>query len=284
MERPPDVARGRFRRARGRAARRGSKAIVTGSVAKVAGAYTVSVQLMSSAVGRGARGVSRDRARLDGAHRRRRPREQAAAASHRRVAPRRCATCRRSTQATTASLAALGKFTEATSLTLAGKRTEAIRALRAGDRDRQRVRRRVVGVSHGATSRSATSARAPRGARQAVAPQGRDCRSSTGRFIVASYAYGARRLRDGHRASIAACSTATRTTTVRSTTSRSSTRTATSSPSRRACSRGDAQIDSTIANFYFGIEGNQLLQGKFARVAANARPRSRAVFPATRCC
>ncbi|PYP76128.1 MAG: hypothetical protein DMD35_19560 [Gemmatimonadetes bacterium] len=259
MERAPDVALSDSA-AREVALRMGVKAFVTGSVAKVAGAYTVSVQLVGAQNGEplGAyRETSPDSfgllAAVDRASKRLRHRIGESLHELRDMPPL--------TDETTASLAALRLYTEANQLNLAGKRTEAIA-------------RYQQAIALDSTFAGAWSAMAM--AQEAVGNEGQSRESAkqairhkahlpyTDRsFLEASSAYGRgdydtaievyRRLLERYPDNYKALNNL-----------------ALVYQDRRQFAAAESlftratQIDSTIANLYFGLEGNQLLQGRFA--------------------
>jgi DNA-binding SARP family transcriptional activator/Flp pilus assembly protein TadD len=259
MERAPDVAVDDSV-AREVALRMGVKAFVTGSVAKVAGAYTVSVQLVAAQSGEplaAYRETAADSTQLigavDRASKQLRHRIGESLRSLRDLPPL--------TQETTASLAALRKYTEGQQLTLDGKRSEAIA------RYEQAIA--IDSAFAGAWSAMAMAyesvgnlGRARHAGRQAV--RHKDHLPFIDQsFLLASNAHARgdhdtaielyRRLLDRYPDNYKAVNNL-----------------AIVYQDRRQFAVAESlftvatRIDSTIANFYFGIEGNQLLQGKFA--------------------
>jgi DNA-binding SARP family transcriptional activator/Tfp pilus assembly protein PilF/TolB-like protein len=259
MEREPETAVDDSV-AREVALRMGVKAFVSGSVARLAGAYTVTVQLVGARSGEVLavyREQASDSTRLidavDRASKKLRYRIGESLRALRDLPPL-------STEMT-ASLAALRKYTEGQQLTLAGKRTEAI----------QRYEEAIAIDSAFAGAWSAAAmvyesvgsiGQARMAAQQAI--RHKDRLPFTDRsFLQASYAYSRgdydtsietyRRLLDRYPDNYAAVNNL-----------------ALVYQKRRQFATAESlftratQIDSTIANFYFGIEGNQLLQGKFA--------------------
>jgi DNA-binding SARP family transcriptional activator/tetratricopeptide (TPR) repeat protein/TolB-like protein len=241
------------------AERMGVKAFVTGSVAKVADAYTVSVQLVAAQSGEplaAYRETAGDSTQLiaavDRASKRLRHRIGESLSSLRDLPPL--------SAATSASLAALRKYTEAQQLTLAGKRSEAIR--------RYEEAIAVDSGFSGAWSALAmayesigNSGRSREAALQAF--RYRDRLPFTDRsFLEASSAHGRgdletaievyRRLLDRYPDHYTAINNLALVYRDRREFAVS-----------ESLFHAAARVDSTIANFYFGIEGNQLLQGKF---------------------
>jgi DNA-binding SARP family transcriptional activator/TolB-like protein len=259
MERRPEIAVDDSV-AREIALRMGVKAFVTDSVARAADAYTVTVQLVGARSG-DVLAVYREHASdstrlidaVDRASKQLRYRIGESLRALRDLPPL-------STEMT-ASLAALRKYTEAQQLTLAGKRSEAI----------QRYEEAIAIDSGFAGAWSAAAmayesmgsiGQARMAAQQAI--RHKDRLPFTDRsFLQASYAYSRgdydtsietyRRLLDRYPDNDKALNNL-----------------ALVYQQRRQFATAESlftratQIDSTIANFYFGIEGNQLLQGKFA--------------------
>jgi DNA-binding SARP family transcriptional activator/TolB-like protein len=242
------------------ALRMGAKAFVTGSVARDAGAYTVTVQLVGAHTGEvlaAYREQASDSTRLidavDRASKGLRHRIGESLRDLRDVPPL-------GTEMT-ASLAALRKYAEAQQLTLAGKRSEAI----------QKYEEAITIDSAFAGAWSAAAM-----AYESVGNMGQSRMASQHAirhkdrlpfversFLLASYAYSRgdydtsietyRRLLDRYPDDYKAINNL-----------------ALVYQKRRQFATAESlftrasEIDSTIANFYFGIEGNQLLQGKFA--------------------
>ena len=259
MERAPDVAVDDSV-AREVAQRMGVKAFVTGSVAKVASAYTVNVQLVAAQSGEvlaAYRETATDSTELidavDRASKRVRHRIGESLRVLREVPPL-------STQMT-ASLAALRKYTEAQHLTLAGKRSEAI----------QRYEQAIAidSAFAGAWSAMAMAHESVGNPGQAEAATREALRHldrlpfTDRSFLMASSAFARgdhdtsievyRRLLDRYPDNYKALNNL-----------------ALIYRDRRQFAVAEslftaaAKVDSTIANFYFGISGTQLLQGKFA--------------------
>ena len=259
MERSPDVALDDSV-AREIALRMGVKAYVTGSVAKVAGAYTVNVQLVGAQSGEplaAYRETSPDSsgllAAVDRASKQLRHRIGESLHELRDMPPL--------TDEATASLAALRRYTEANQLNLAGKRTEAIaRYAQAIALDTTFAAAwSAMAMAHEAVGNMGPASEA---VRQAI--RHKDHLPFMDRaFLEASYAYGRgdydtsidvyRRLLERYPDNVKAINNL-----------------ALVHQDRRDFAVAEslftraAQIDSTIANFYFGLEGNQLLQGRFA--------------------
>lgn len=242
------------------ALRMGAKAFVTGSVARTAGAYAVTVQLVGARTGEvlaAYREEASDSTRLidavDRASKQLRHRIGESLRALRDLPPL-------GTEMT-ASLAALRKYAEAQQLTLAGKRSEAI----------QKYEEAIAIDSAFAGAWSAAAM-----AYESVGNLGRSRVASQHAlrhkdrlpfversFLQASHAYSRgdydtsietyRRLLDRYPDNYRAVNNL-----------------ALVYQKRRQFATAESlftrasQIDSTIANFYFGIEGNQLLQGKFA--------------------
>jgi tetratricopeptide (TPR) repeat protein len=259
MERKPEIAVDDSV-AREVALRMGVKAFVTGSVARVASAYTVTVQLVGAQSGEllaGYRETAADSTQLiaavDRASKQLRHRIGESLRTLRDTPPL-------STEVT-ASLAALRKYTEAQQLTLAGKRSEAIQ--------RYEEALAIDSAFAGAWSSVAMAYESVGNlgqARRAVekAMRHKDRLPFTDRsFLQASYAYSRgdydtsietyRRLLDRYPDNYQALNNL-----------------ALVYQDRRQFATAESLftratlIDSTVANLYFGIEGNQLLQGKFA--------------------
>jgi tetratricopeptide (TPR) repeat protein len=259
MERAPDVSVDDSV-AREVAQRMGVKAFVTGSVAKVASAYTVNVQLVAAQSGEvlaAYRETATDSTALldavDRASKRLRHRIGESLRALRDVPPL-------STQMT-ASLAALRKYTEAQHLTLAGKRSEAIArygeaiAYDSGFAGAWSA----MAMAHESVGQSGQAEAATRQALRHL-----DRLPFTDRsFLAASSAFARgdydtaievyRRLIDRYPDNYRALNNL-----------------ALIYRDRRQFAVAESlfvaatKVDSTIANFYFGISGTQLLQGKFA--------------------
>ena len=258
MERTPDTPLDDAL-ARELAEREGAKAIVTGSVANVAGAFTVSVQLLSAAKGEVLAAIretapdsSHLMAAVDRASKELRRRIGESLRSLRASSPL--------AEETTASLAALRAYTDGKRLVLQSRRSEAIvkfeEAIALDTAFASAYN--ALGQVYGSV---AEAGRAQAALRRAVAHQ-RRLPFLERTFAVASYAYGvgdyetalatynralerfpedfrilnnlALIYRDRHEFAVA------------------------ESLFARA-----AGVDSTIANFYFGIHSAQLLQAKF---------------------
>jgi DNA-binding SARP family transcriptional activator/TolA-binding protein len=236
------------------------KAFVTGSVAKVAGAYTVSVQLVAAQSGEplaAYRETADDSTQLiaavDRASKRLRHRIGESLRTLREMPPL--------TVVTTSSLAALRKYTEAQQLTLDGKRSEAI------ERYEQAIAIdsafasawSALAMSYGSIGNLGRSQEAGRRSIQYKHRLPFTDRS----FIEAANAYGHgdydtaievyRRLLDRYPDNYRALNNL-----------------ALVYRDRREFATAESlfvqatRIDSTVANLYFGISGSQLLQGKFA--------------------
>ena len=259
MERSPDVALDDSV-AREVALRMGVKAYVTGSVAKVAGGYTVSVQLVGAQAGdplAAYRETSPDStgllAAVDRASKQLRHRIGESLHELRDMPPL--------TDEATASLAALRRYTEANQLTLAGKRAEAIARYQQAIAIDTTF---AAAWSAMAMAYSSVGSEGQAGAAVRQAIRHKDHLPFMDRaFLEASYAYGRgdydtaievyRRLLERYPDNVKAINNL-----------------ALVHQDRRDFAVAEslftraAQIDSTIANFYFGLEGNQLLQGRFA--------------------
>jgi tetratricopeptide (TPR) repeat protein len=259
MERPPDVALDDSL-AREVALRAGVKAIVTGSVARVAGAHTVSVQLIGAESGAALaayRETAADSSDLIGAvdrvSKRLRHRIGESLRELRATPPLR--------EETTASLAALRTYTEGQQLVLAGKRTEAIRRFEKAVAFDTTFASAWVALGMAYLS-VADVGRATAAARRAVAHQDR-LPFVERSFTVANYAYQRqeydtsievyRRLLERYPNDYRALNNL-----------------ALIYRDRRQFATAEslftraAAVDSTIANLYFGIHSTQVLQGKFA--------------------
>ena len=259
MERGADVAVDDSL-AREVALRMAVKAFVTGSVAKVAGAYTVSVQLVAAQSGEplaAYRETADDSTQLiaavDRASKRLRHRIGESLRMLRDMPPL--------SIETSASLAALRKYTEAQHLTLDGKRSQAIEryeqaiAIDSGFAGAWSALAMAY-ESVGSLGRSREAARRAFQHRQRLPFTDRS-------FIEASNAYSRgdydtsievyRRYLDRYPDSYKALNNL-----------------ALVYQDRREFATAESlftqatRIDSTIANLYFGIHGNQLLQGQFA--------------------
>ena len=258
MERSPDIAVDDSV-AREVALRNGVKAIVTGSIANVAGAYTVTVQLIAAESGEGLaayRETAADSSDLMGAvdrvSKRLRHRIGESLRDLRDNPPL--------DNETTASLAALRKYTEGQQLRITGKRTEAARAYEEAVALDSAFAGAWVALSmvYGSMDNLGGSAEA---GRRAI--QHRDRLPFIERsFLVGSYAYGRQdydtaidayqRLLERYPDNVRALNNLALIYQDR--------RQFTAAESLFAVAAG---IDSTIANLYFGIHGTQLLQGRF---------------------
>jgi serine/threonine-protein kinase len=242
------------------ATRERAKAVVAGSIAKVAGAYTVNVQLLST-----------DRGEVLAAFR-----ESAADSTALIDAVDRASKGLRHKigeslgdlrdmpaleVATTASLPALRKFTEGENLTLAGKRSDAIRVYHDAIRLDSAFGGAWVslGMAYGSM---AEQGRAMDALDHAVTHQNR-LPFLERYFAVASHAYA----RLDYDTAIDAY---TRVLERYPDDVRAMNNLALIYQQRRRYAEAEslftlaAATDSTIANFYFGLHDNQLLQGKFA--------------------
>jgi DNA-binding SARP family transcriptional activator/Tfp pilus assembly protein PilF/TolB-like protein len=259
MERAPDVAVDDSV-AREVAQRMGVKAFVTGSVAKVASAYTVNVQLVAAESGEvlaAYRETATDSTGLieavDRASKRLRHRIGESLRALRDVPSL-------STQMT-ASLAALRKYTEAQQLTLAGKRSEAIERYQ----DALALDSAFAGawsamaMAHESVGNPGQAAEATRQALRHL-----DRLPFTDRsFLDASSAFARgdhdtaievyRRLLDRYPDNYKALNNLALIY-----------RDLRQFAVAESLFTAATKVDSTIANFYFGIGGTQLLQGKFA--------------------
>jgi DNA-binding SARP family transcriptional activator/TolB-like protein len=242
------------------ATREGAKAVVAGSVAKVASAYTVSVQLMSTERGEvlaSFRETASDSTGLIDAV------DRASKQLRRRIGEslRELRAMPPLEEETTASLAALRKYTEAQRLTLAGRRPEAIRAYEAAIALDSAFASAWVslGMAYGSIAEEGRAADAQA---RAVAYQ-RRLPFLERSFAVASYAYGRRDYDtaiDAYRHVLERYPDNVRAVNNLALIYQDRRQFATAeSLFTRA-----ARLDSTIANFYFGIHGTQMLQGKFA--------------------
>jgi DNA-binding SARP family transcriptional activator/Tfp pilus assembly protein PilF/TolB-like protein len=241
------------------AIRQGAKAIVAGSVAKVANAYTVNVQLLSSERGEvlaALRETAPDSSGLIDAV------DRASKGLRRRIGEslRDLRAMPALEDETTASLPALRRYTEAQRLTLAGKRQEAIRAYEeAVAIDTGFASAWVsLGMAYGSI---AEVGRATDALNRAIVHQQR-LPFLERNFAVASHAH-ARREYD------TAIDAYTRVLERYPDNVRAMNNLAIIYQERRDFARAEslftraAQTDSTIANFYLGIHGTQMLQGKF---------------------
>jgi DNA-binding SARP family transcriptional activator/TolB-like protein len=242
------------------ALRMGVKAFVTGSVVRTAGAYTVSVQLVGAESGEplaAIRETAADSSRLleavDRAGKQLRHRIGETLRELRDMPPL--------TDVTTASLAALRRYTEANQLALAGRRTEAIPYYEQA-------------IALDSTFAAAWSAMAKQ--HDAIGNLGR-AREAAGQafrhkahlpftdrsFLEASTAYA----RGDYDTAIEVYQ---RLLARYPDDYRALNNLALIHQDRRQFAAAEslfaraAQVDSTIANLYFGIEGTQLMQGKFA--------------------
>ena len=241
------------------AVREGAKAVVAGSVAKVANAYTVSVQLLGTEHGEvlaALRETASDSTGLIDAV------DRASKGLRHRIGEslRELRAMTELEDATTASLPALRKYTEAQGLTLAGKRQDAIRAYEdAIAFDTAFAAAWVsLGMAYGSI---AEPGRATDALSRAVAHQHR-LPFVERSFAVASHAH-ARREYD------TAIDAYTRLLERYPDNVRALNNLALIYQERRRFAQAEslftraALTDSTIANFYFGIHGTQMLQGKF---------------------
>ena len=263
MEQPADAALSE-ELAREVAEREGAKAIVTGSVANVGGTFTVNVQLVSAAQGEvlaALRETAADSSQLiaavDRASKQLRHRIGESLRSLRALPPL--------GDETTASLAALRKYTEGQRMVLAGRRPEAIRLFEeAAAIDTAFASAHVaLGMAYGSI---AEPGRASAYLRRAVAHQHRlPFRERS--FTVASYSH-----------SIGEYETATaaytRVLERYPDDTRALNNLALIYQDRRQYAKAEslmmraAALDSSIANFYFGIHGAQLMQGRFGESRA----------------
>ena len=259
MERAPDVAVDDSV-AREVALRMGVKAFVTGSVARVASAYTVTVQLVGAQSGTvlaGYRETSPDSSRLieavDRASKRLRHRIGESLRELRDMPSL--------SNETTASLAALRHYAAAQQLTLDGKRTEAI-----AEYEKALAMDSTFAGAWSALAMSYESVGNLGPSRRAAAAafRNRQHLPFTDRsFLEASNAYGRgdydtaievyKRLLERYPDNFRAMNNLALVYQ-----DRRNFATAESLFTRATL------IDSTVANLYFGIEGNQLLQGRFA--------------------
>ena len=258
MEQPPD-ARLTDELAREVAEREGAKAIVTGSIANVGGTFTVNVQLVSAAQGEvlaALRETAADSSELlaavDRASKQLRHRIGESLRSLRALPPLR--------DETTASLAALRKYTEGQRSVLAGRRHEAIRLFEEAIAiDTAFASAHVaLGMAYGSI---AEPGRASAFLRRAVTHQHRlPFRERS--FTVASYSHGI----GEYETAIAAY---TRVLERYPDDNRALNNLALIYQDRRQYAKAEslmaraATLDSSIANFYFGIHGAQLMQGQF---------------------
>ena len=259
MERSPDLALDDTL-ARELAAREGVKAIVTGSVAKAGDSYTVAVQLVGAERGdalaayRETAATSSELiAAVDRVSRRLRERVGESLRDLRDRTPL--------ADAATGSLEALRLFTEATRLTRTGDRPGAIRLYQ-----RAIAIDTGFGAAHTALAMAYNSmsepGRAAAASRHALANLHR-LPFKDRYFVVASHAY-----RSGQYDSAAA--TYERVIERYPDEVRAWNNLALVRQDQRRYAAAEslfaraAAVDSTIANFYFGIHGAQLMQGKFA--------------------
>jgi len=258
MERRPDTTLSEPL-AREVAEREGAKAIVTGSVANVAGAFTVSVQLVSS--GRGEALVALRETAVDSSGLIAAVDRASKQLRHRIGESLRSLRSQPAlAQETTASLAALRKYTEGRRLMLAGRRPEAIRLY-----EEAIALDTAFAGAHNALA-MAYDAIAERGRAEAAKRRAitfRDRLPFFDRtFLLASNAYGSRdyetaidaymRLLERYPDDIRILNNLA---LIYQDTHRFATA---ESLFTRA-----AAIDSSVPNLYFGIQGTQLLQGKF---------------------
>jgi DNA-binding SARP family transcriptional activator/TolB-like protein len=242
------------------ATREGAKAVVAGSVAKVASAYTVNLRL-----------VSTDKGEVMAAFRETAPDSTGLIDAVDRASKRlrhRIGESLRTLRAmpaleeeTTASLLALRRYTEAQRLTLAGRRPEAIRAFEQAVALDTAFASAWVSLGM-AYSSIAEPGRAVAALDRAVIHQ-RRLPFLERSFAVASHAYNQRDYDtaiDAYRRVLERFPDNTRAINNLALVYQDRRQYATAeSLFTRA-----AQVDSTIANFYFGIQGAQMLQGKFA--------------------
>ena len=258
MERAPDTPLDDAL-AREVAEREGAKAIVTGSVANVGGAFTVTAQLLSTDKGEvlaAIRETATDSSQLISAV------DRASKALRRRIGEslRSLRASPPLAEGTTASLAALRVYTEGKWLVLQSRRPEAIRKFEqaiAIDTAFASAHN-SLGQVYGSVGEAG---RAQAALRRAVAHQ-RRLPFLERTFAVASYAYGVGDLET-------ALATYDRALERFPEDFRILNNLALIHRDRRAFAAAEslftraAGVDSTIANFYFGIHSTQLLQSKF---------------------
>jgi DNA-binding SARP family transcriptional activator/TolB-like protein len=258
MERRPDTTLSEPL-AREVAEREGAKAIVTGSVANVAGAFTVSVQLVSAAddnVLATLRETAADSsgliAAVDRASKQLRFRIGESLRSLKSQPPL--------AHETTGSLAALRKYTEARRLMVAGRRPEAIRLY-----EEAIALDTAFAGAHNALAMAydaiAEPGRAEAARLRAIAHRDR-LPFFDRTFLLASHSYGGREYET-------AIDAYTRLLERYPDDIRVLNNMALIYQDRRQFAKAEslftraAAIDSTVPNLYFGIHGTQLLQGKF---------------------
>ncbi|HEX6048748.1 MAG TPA: BTAD domain-containing putative transcriptional regulator [Gemmatimonadaceae bacterium] len=258
MEQPPSSTLNE-ELAREVAVREGAKAIVTGSVANLGGAFTVSVELVGTAEGEvlaALRETAADSSELIAAV------DRASKQLRHRIGEslRSLRSLPRLEDETTASLAALRKYTEGQRLVLAGRRPEAIRLFQeAIDADTAFASAHVaLGMAYASI---AELGRASAALHRAVVHQQR-LPFLERHFTVASHAYG----RGDYETAIAAY---TRVLERYPDDIRALNNLALIYRDRHQFASAEslftraAEVDSTIANLYFGIHSTQLLQAKF---------------------
>ena len=258
MERPPDATLTEPL-ARELAERMGAKAIVSGSVANVAGAFTVTVQLLKTADGNvlaSLRETAADSSELiaavDRASKQLRYRIGESLRSLRSQPPL--------AQETTASLAALRKYTEARRLSSAGRRPEAIRRY-----EEAIALDTAFAAAHNALAMVYDALAEPGRAfaERRIAIALRDRLPFFDRtFLLASHSYGGRDYEtaiDAYKRLLERYPDDIRILNNLALIYQDTRRFAMAeSLFTRA-----AVIDSGVPNLYFGIQGTQLLQGKF---------------------
>jgi len=242
------------------AVREGAKAVVAGSIAKVGGAYTVAVQLVGTERGDVLAAFREDApdstTLLDAVDRASKQLRHRIGESLRELRAMPALE-----EETTRSLAALRVYTEGQRLTLLGRRPAAIRAYTAAIAHDSAFASAWValGMAYGSIAEDGRAAYAQA---RAVAHQNRLPFLERG-FAVASYAFNRRdydtaidayrRVLERYPDNVRAMNNL-----------------ALIYQQRRQFAASESlftratQIDSSIANFYFGIQGNQTVQGKFA--------------------
>jgi len=250
--------------ARDIAVREGAKAVVTGSIGKIANAYTVSVQLVSASRGEplaAFRETATDSTALVDAV------DRASKQLRHRIGETLRALDEMPAlyEATTASIPALRKYTEGHQLMERGRRTEAIqRYLEAIQFDTAFATAYVsLGMAYGSI---AEQGRGQAAVTRAVAHRDR-LPFLEAQFAIASHAYG----RLDYETVIDAY---TQVLERYPDNIRALNNLALVYQDRRQFAKAEslmakaAEIDSTIANFYFGMHGAQVLAGQFARSRA----------------
>ncbi|HUQ81265.1 MAG TPA: BTAD domain-containing putative transcriptional regulator [Gemmatimonadaceae bacterium] len=243
------------------ALREGAKGIVTGSVAKIGNAYALSVQLIGADSGQSlaaVRETARDSTELIDAV------DRASKQLRERIGEplRDLRAMPALLTVTTASLPALRKFTQATRVNLAGRRTEAIRLLEEATALDSGFAAAYVSLGMAYAS-IAEEGRAAVAVRRAVAHRDRLPFLERG-FTVGSFAHSTGDYEtaiDAYRRVLERYPNDYRAINNLALIHRDRREYATAeSLMARA-----AEIDSTIANFYFGMHSAQLLAGNFAR-------------------